>query len=123
MRRIRGGDGRRGAVGEPQVATAVRHDGCMLNDLNEMIGGRILVGVTYLNDDGGVDHQIQFVGRITEVDPLVSIEREGDEPFTLPPEPEAYDRAAPGEYTMRGTGEVVNDPDYITSWTVHRGEQ
>jgi hypothetical protein len=95
----------------------------MLNDLNEMIGGRILVGVTYLNDDGGVHQQVQFVGRVTEVEPLVSIEREGSEPFTLPPEPEAYDRAAPGEYTLRGTGEIVNDPDYVTSWTVHQGEQ
>ena len=72
---------RSGSAGEPQVAAAVRHDGCMLNDLNEMIGGRILVGVTYLNDDGGVHQQVQFVGRVTEVEPLVSIEREGFEPF------------------------------------------
>ena len=96
----------------------------MLNDLNEMIGGRILVGVTYLNDDGGVHQQVQFVGRVTAVEPLVSIEREGVESFTLPPpEPKAYDRAAPGDYTLRGTGEVVNNPDYVTSWTVQRGEQ
>lgn len=95
----------------------------MLDDLDDMIGGRILVGVTYLNDDGGVYQQLQFVGRVTAVEPLVSIERKGAEPFTLPPEPEAYDRAALGEYTLRGTGQVVNDPDFITSWTVHRGEQ
>jgi len=36
----------------------------------------------------------------------------------LPPEPEAYEPAPPGEYRLRSTGEVVVDPDYLTTWTV-----
>jgi hypothetical protein len=94
----------------------------MVNGLNEMIGARILVAVTYLNDDGEVDERFQFVGHVREVAPLVSIERPGSEPFTLPPAPEAYERSPSGQYTLRETGEVVDDVGYVTSWTVDRSE-
>jgi hypothetical protein len=55
---------------------------------------------------------------VIAVDPLVAIEVDGsDDPFTLPPEPDAFDAAGPGSYNLRN-GEVVVDPDYLTIWTV-----
>lgn len=43
---------------------------------------------------------------------------EAREPVVLPAEAVAYSRAASGRYTLRGSGEVVVDPDFITTWTV-----
>jgi hypothetical protein len=55
---------------------------------------------------------------VVAVEPLVSIERGGTQPFTLPPEPDAFDAAEPGVYTVRSTGEQVTDPEFVTRWTV-----
>ncbi len=89
-----------------------------VDDLSEMIGKRLLVGITYLDPEDHTSECTEFVGVVTAVEPLVEIERPDHEPFTLPPETDAYELAAPGEYRLHSTGEVVVDPDYITSWTV-----
>jgi hypothetical protein len=39
--------------------------------------------------------------------------------FTLPPAPEAYAPAPPGEYRLKTTGEVVVDPDFTCTYEVH----
>lgn len=83
-----------------------------------MLGHHILVGITYIDAHGRPEHEVQFAGIVTAVDPLVTIDRRDHEPFSLPPDPEAYDEGAPGEYRLRGTGEVVADPAFITTWTV-----
>jgi hypothetical protein len=88
-------------------------------DLAQMIGKRLLVGITYLQPDGSVGESIELIGVVTAVDPLVAIDRgDGAEPFTLPPEPGAYQRAAPGEYRLHWTGETVVNPDFLATWTV-----
>lgn|GEM_PF-3714403 len=46
---------------------------------------------------------------------------EAREPVVLPADAAAYSRAASGRYTLRSTGEVVVDPDYLTTWTVMVG--
>ena len=89
-----------------------------LEDLREMIGRRLLVGITYVDADEEVVDQVEYAGIVREVEPLVSIDQGADEPSTLPPEPAAFERAEPGEYRLRSTGEVVVDPDYISTWTV-----
>jgi hypothetical protein len=88
-----------------------------------MVGRVLLVGVSYLDEVGEVRDQIQFAGVVLAVDPLVTIERSGKDPFTLPPVPDAYDIADPGEYRLRSTGEVVVDPDFVTTWTVRPPER
>jgi hypothetical protein len=90
----------------------------MVPDLTEMVGARLLVGVTYVDGSGDIESRYEFAGQVLAVSPLVFIERAGQEPFTLPPDPEAYSRAQPGEYSLASTGEVVVDPDYTTVWTV-----
>ena len=86
-----------------------------------MLGKLLLVGITYLNDDESVNEQLQFAGTVLAVEPLVSIDRgEGRVPFTLPPAEEAFEPAPPGDYRLRKTGEVVVNPDFMTTWTVHK---
>jgi hypothetical protein len=91
-----------------------------MRELEAMIGKRLLVGITYLGDGDEPDELEQFVGVVREVEPLVSIDVEGrSEPFTLPPEPDAYEVAAEGQYRLRRSGEVVVNPDFVTTWTVN----
>jgi hypothetical protein len=86
-------------------------------DLETMVGRRILVGITYLNGEGE-PQKFQFAGIVTAIDPMITIDHGEDEPFTLPADPDAYDRAEAGEHRLRSTGEVVVNPDFVTSWTV-----
>jgi hypothetical protein len=36
----------------------------------------------------------------------------------LPPDTRAFQKASPGEYRLKSTGEVVADPDYTAMWTL-----
>ena len=51
-----------------------------------LIGQTVLVGITYVDQDGGVVDQDQFAGIVQTVEPLVAIDRGADEAFTLPPD-------------------------------------
>ncbi len=85
-----------------------------------VIGKHALVGLTYVNADGTVRKQVQLHGRITAVDETKMTMRlhGSDEEFTLPPYPEGFKPAEPGEYTLRTTGEVVVNPDLLGSLTI-----
>ena len=86
--------------------------------LERMVSKTLLVGMVYVDSNGIVVERVQFAGVVTSVDPLVEIDIGDEEPFTLPPDPDAYDVADPGEYRLRASGDVVVDPDFITSWRV-----
>jgi hypothetical protein len=94
-----------------------------VDDLEPMLGKTLLTGITYVDVDGGIVEQVQLVGRVVAIEPLVAIEVAGrDEPFTLPPLAEAFDVAPAGEYRLFGSGDLVVDPDYLTTWTVNASE-
>ena len=86
--------------------------------LAPLVGCRLLVGITYLDDAGAVRGAEQFCGQVLEVvDGVVVVERPGDaEPALLPADADAYEPAAAGRYTLRATGEVVENPDFVTTW-------
>ncbi|MDJ0767859.1 MAG: hypothetical protein QNJ12_03660 [Ilumatobacter sp.] len=89
-----------------------------IDDLGQLIGRSVLVSIRYLDADGEVASRLQFAGIVTAVDPLVEIDHGDDVPFTLLPEPDAFDPAPPGEYRLRESGETVVDPDVTSTWTV-----
>ena len=61
----------------------------------------------------------QFCGQVLEVgDGVVVVDRPGGEPALLPADADAYEPAAAGEYRLKRTGEVVRDPDFVTTWQV-----
>jgi hypothetical protein len=87
-----------------------------------MVGKRVLVGKTYVRGESVLQH-VQFHGVIEDAS-----ERQG---FAvrrsdtggiewLPPDMRAFQQAPPGEYMLRSTGEVVIDPDMVSSWVVER---
>ena len=88
-----------------------------------LLGTRLLVGLTYPNDDGTVDRQEQPRGLVVRADDQgVAIELASGDVYWLPPDLQSYRPAPPGEYRLRSTGEVVTDPDYLTDWTVTPGQ-
>jgi hypothetical protein len=73
-----------------------------------------------LSASGELVEQRQFLGTIARIDPAAGIElAHGDgSTYWLPPDVRPLEEAAPGEYRLRSTGEVVVDPDYTCTWTV-----
>jgi hypothetical protein len=86
--------------------------------LTGLVGHRLLVGISYLDDDERVVSAQQFCGRVLDVtDGVVVVERPGEpEPAVLPADASAYRPAAAGHYQLSNTGEIVIDPDFITTW-------
>ena len=89
------------------------------------IGKYVLVGISYEDASGNArpEKQRQLHGRITVADPRKGfcIELEGANAggtYWLPPDLRAFQDAPPGQYRLRSTGEVVEDPDVTASWTV-----
>jgi hypothetical protein len=88
--------------------------------LGDLVGQRLLVGITFLDGSGQITAAQQFCGRVLDVgDGVVVVERPGqDEPAVLPADTEAYRKAEAGQYTLRDTGEIVIDPDFVSTWQV-----
>jgi hypothetical protein len=88
-------------------------------------GKRILVGITREHASGEVSQE-QFVGvaRIKDANELclIVIECAGGEAREYPFDNRALTKAAPGEYRLRSTGEIVNNPDYLMTWAVNEGK-
>ncbi|MDR1132001.1 MAG: hypothetical protein LBL15_06245 [Oscillospiraceae bacterium] len=100
----------------------------------------ILVGITFLENDGTFISMIQFSGKIISADnngiiissenfksvinliPGVSPEGSADT-YLLPPDLSALRAAPKGEYLLKSTGEVVINPDLLTMWTVTAPEK
>jgi hypothetical protein len=85
-----------------------------------LLGSHLLVGTTYLRPDGGIDRRLQFHGTVESAgEDLVEVRRaDNGEIFTLPPGPEAYQPAPPGEYRLKTTGEIVVNPDFTCTFDV-----
>jgi hypothetical protein len=89
-----------------------------------LIGKIALIGITNLASDGTtVKSQGQYHGKIVRADrdAGIVIECEGvwsGKAMTLPPVTGAFHPANSGEYRLRSTGEVVEDPDVLTTWSI-----
>ncbi len=87
----------------------------------EMIGAVVLIGMTY--DEAQEPRLEQFFGTVMAADERDGItlrlegERAGDI-FTLPPDLDAFVPAPAGSYHLRDSSDVVEDPDFTSSWTV-----
>ncbi|MBR0935081.1 hypothetical protein JQ586_17020 [Bradyrhizobium jicamae] len=89
-----------------------------------LVGQLVLAGITYVAADGKtVTSQVQCWGRIVSAKPEgIAIVCEGKmwmgQTMTLPPHLAAFQAARPGEYRLRSTNEMVENPDLTTSWTI-----
>ena len=91
--------------------------------MKDYIGKHLLIGFTYLEHDGTLIEQKQFHGvivRINESEGIVIKLRDSELEFKLPPDLNSLQPAPKGEYRLRATGEVVTDPDFLTTWTLNK---
>jgi hypothetical protein len=84
-------------------------------ELQTLIGKHLLVGVAHRNHDNAVVFREQFHGVVVRVNfkEGIIIKPNGtNKERTLPLDFSDFKKAQPGKYTLTGTNEVVNDPDY-----------
>jgi hypothetical protein len=90
-------------------------------EVRNLIGKRVLVGVTHRTMEAEVVWLEQFHGvvdRVNRSEGVILRLPEGEE-RTIPPDLSRLEPAAPGEYRLKTTGEVITDPDFTTMWTVY----
>jgi hypothetical protein len=86
----------------------------------DLIGCTLLVGVSYFGADGALRRREQFWGIVEACDPGagISLKQADGEIRWLPPLTVAIKPADPGDYRLKGTGEVVTDPDFTAIFSV-----
>lgn len=96
--------------GKPMFSDAAARD---------LIGRRMIVGVTRLTSDGQLQDQQQFHGRIVRANlgEGIVLQQASGEELRIPPDLRALFGARRGQYRSRSTGEVVTDPDLLATWT------
>jgi hypothetical protein len=93
----------------------------------DLPGKLLLVGLTFTDSRGTPKDQQQFWERVVTADRRDGIQlllkgaRSG-ETFFLPPDTRSINRASPGDYRLRSTGEVVTDPDYTVTFLVQKND-
>ncbi len=97
-----------------------------LKRAKSFIGKRVLIGMTYLDHAGAFIEQKQMHGKILSADAKkgfeVALANQNGPRFWLPPDLRAFEEAAPGEYRLRATGELVKNPHLICTWTVNKAQ-
>jgi hypothetical protein len=93
--------------------------------VNSLLGKIVLAGLTYVDAAGNVTEQKQLHGKIVAIiKSEIKLEHpKTGEAFSLPPDFSSFKKAAPGEYTLGESGEVVKDPDLLCTWTVQATEE
>ena len=89
------------------------------NAAEELIGRRIIVGITHEDHAHHPLGQEQYHGRIVRanLEEGTVIQTPSGEERRLPPDLRSVVGARRGEYRFRSTGETIADPDLQTSWT------
>ena len=91
------------------------------------IGKYLLVGVTRLNNSGELLSQEQLHGVIADITANgIDLELKGiheGETWRMPPFLEELSPASPGIYSLRSTGEVIENPDFTFTLSIRKPAQ
>jgi hypothetical protein len=95
-------------------------------EAESIIGKHLLVGVTHRNHNEEITGIEQFHGEVIrasrEEGIILRLSGSGEERW-VPPDLSRLEPAAPGNYKLKATGEVVVDPDLLSTWTVYPPKQ
>ncbi len=92
--------------------------------LDDLMGKVLLVGLTYYTHDNVFIEQRQYWGVVIESNKnTICTKQKNGELFRLPPDLSSTQPAPPGEYRLRSTGEIVINPDFLTTWTVNKAPE
>lgn len=85
----------------------------------DLIGKVILIGVTYTDARDNVRCRKQWWGIVEQASMSEGIRVQlsgSSETSAFPPDLRAVRRAAPGEYRLKESGEIVTNPDFLATW-------
>jgi hypothetical protein len=90
----------------------------------DLVGGTLLVGLTYLDARGALLEHREIFGRVVSCDPEagIVIRQASDETFTIAPVLDAIDAGEPGLYHL-ANDQIVEDPDFTALITVTRPDR
>jgi len=93
----------------------------MSDESETILGKRILVGLTYLDRKGNIDRQIQLHGPITRLtgSTLYFERSDGGGEFSIPFDGELDTTDSEAIYTLKSSGEVVENVHFLSTWTIH----
>ena len=87
--------------------------------LEDLLGKTILIGLTYYTEEKEFVEQKQIWGTVIKSsEEGILVHLSNGEYYDLPPNLTSTQVATPGEYRLRSTGEIVVNPDYLTTWNV-----
>lgn len=89
--------------------------------VREILGKTVLVGVTHRTMNDEVSSLEQFYGKVERVsrDEGMVLQLPTGAERIIPPDLSRLEVASPGNYRLKATGEVVVDPDFTAMWTVY----
>lgn len=110
--------------GKAKIPRWSRHEGVLhvaFGDVDtRLLGKCVLVGATYVCA-GALDRQVELHGTVVSANPddgvVVAVGGEGIR-VTLPRRLDVVQPAPPGRYRVRGSGELVVNPDLFLTCTV-----
>jgi hypothetical protein len=89
-----------------------------------LIGKQVVVGITRLASDGvTVKAQSQYHGKIISADEVDGFKVDcggklAGRTMTLPPDLSAFRIVNRGERKLQSTGEIADEPEIISNWTI-----
>lgn len=91
---------------------------------SDLLNKTILIGLTYYTADDEFIEQKQYWGTVIESNgKQILVRLNNGEIFSLPPDLSSTKKAPAGEYRLRSTGEIVVNPDYLTTWNINRANK
>ncbi|HLP81903.1 MAG TPA: hypothetical protein VK141_07940 [Nitrosomonas sp.] len=89
--------------------------------MRDLIGKRVLVGITRRNMNDEVVSLEQFHGAIDRfsLDEGLVLKLTNGAERIIPPDLTRLETASPGEYRLKATGETAVDPDFTAMWTIY----
>ena len=96
--------------------------------LDDVLGKSCVIGLSYFGLNGELLKQSQCCGIVTVVDREqgISVQLQHSDPvvaqpvFILPPNLDAWFKAAAGHYRHAESGMDMLNPDYLVTWNIYR---
>jgi hypothetical protein len=86
-----------------------------------MIGATVVIGITHRGTKSDTYEQVFGIVRSVDATYGFEIELDGSrcgDTYWLPPQIDYFTPAEPGQYRLRSTGETVENPAFLATWTI-----
>lgn len=93
------------------------------NKIKSLLYKYVIIGLSYIDKNENVLETVQLHGRVMRINSAegIVVHREDkQEEYKLPLDFDGFQLAQPGEYKLNMTGEIIVDPDYISSWSIQK---